>query len=137
MINNKYDIENEKNDAVDSALEISDKFWMSAVQLEKNEVSKLMDRNKELMNRNLLTTQKYQRTISDLKWNHLLAIAKLEKDNKKELESLLKEKDKKHLHQRKKEIDLENKLKKSEGMNDKLNAKIIDLQLTITTLKKK
>ena len=137
MINNKYDIENEKNDAVDSALEISDKFWMSAVQLEKNEVSKLMDRNKELMNRNLLTTQKYQRTISDLKWNHLLAIAKLEKENKKELESLLKEKDKKHLHQRKKEIDLENKLKKSEGMNDKLNAKIIDLQLTITTLKKK
>ena len=135
MINNKYDIENEKNDAVDSALEISDKFWMSAVQLEKNEVSKLMDRNKELMNRNLLTTQKYQRTISDLKWNHLLAIAKLEKENKKELESLLKEKDKKHLHQRKKEIDLENKLKKSEGMNDKLNAKIIDLQLTITTLK--
>ena len=127
MINNKYDIENEKNDAVDSAVEISDKFWMSAVQLKKNEVSKLMDRNKELMNRNLLTTQKYQRTISDLKWNHLLAIAKLEKENKKELESLLKEKDKKHLHQRKKEIDLENKLKKSEGMNDKLNAKFIDL----------
>ena len=40
---------------------------MSAVELEEKQTPKMMDNNTQLMNKKLLSTQKYECVVSDLK----------------------------------------------------------------------
>ena len=69
---------NKLNETVNEAGNDADRFLISALETEKSTTSKIIKKNKDLKNRNLLSIQKSEFVIANLKSKHLLAAVELE-----------------------------------------------------------